>query len=227
MCGIVGYVGKKNCLPLLINGLNKLEYRGYDSAGIAVFKDNDIKITKTVGRIRDLDDIIDYNDSSCIGIGHTRWATHGGAVTVNAHPHRQGDIVIVHNGIIENYLELKDILLENNYKFSSETDTEVACAYIDYLYKKNKDMISVLEQCTRDFIGSYAMAIMVCSDNDKIYVIKKDSPLVIGSCEGENYIASSTNAFSNDIDRYIILDDYDYGYIDEKDIAIYNNGILF
>ncbi len=226
MCGIVGYVGKKNCLPLLINGLNKLEYRGYDSAGIAVFKDNDIKITKTVGRIRDLDDIIDYNDSSCIGIGHTRWATHGGAVTVNAHPHRQGDIVIVHNGIIENYLELKDILLENNYKFSSETDTEVACAYIDYLYKKNKDMISVLEQCTRDFIGSYAMAIMVCSDNDKIYVIKKDSPLVIGSCEGENYIASSTNAFSNDIDRYIILDDYDYGYIDEKDIAIYNNGIL-
>ena len=226
MCGIVGYVGKKNCLPLLINGLNKLEYRGYDSAGIAVFKDNDIKITKTVGRIRDLDDIIDYNDSSCIGIGHTRWATHGGAVTVNAHPHRQGDIVIVHNGIIENYLELKDILLENNYKFSSETDTEVACAYIDYLYKKNKDMISALEQCTRDFIGSYAMAIMVCSDNDKIYVIKKDSPLVIGSCEGENYIASSTNAFSNDIDRYIILDDYDYGYIDEDDITIYNNGIL-
>ena len=224
MCGITGYIGKKNCLPLLINGLNQLQYRGYDSAGIAYFNDKNVKIVKTVGKIKDLEEIINYNDISFIGIGHTRWATHGGAVTVNAHPHEQGNIVVVHNGIIENYLELKNILTNNGYNFKSETDTEVACAYIDYLYNKHNDMLKVLNICTKDFIGSYAMSMINKLDDKNIYVIKKDSPLVIGVAKDGKYIASSTNAFNKDIDKYTVLADYDYGVISNNDIHIYNNG---
>lgn len=225
MCGIVGYIGKKNCLPTLIDGLNKLEYRGYDSAGVAYFLDNKIVINKTVGRIKDLDKIINYKDNSNIGIGHTRWATHGMAVNINAHPHKQGKITIVHNGIIENYSEIKEVLIKNDYKFVSETDTEVACAYIDYLYGKSKDMINVLFQCTKKFVGSYAILALVDGD-EKIYVVKKDSPMVIGISDDAKYIASSSNAFNNDIDKYIILEDYDYGYISYDNIEIYNNNVL-
>ena len=225
MCGIVGYIGKKNCLPTLIDGLKKLEYRGYDSAGIAYFLDKEIIINKMVGRIKDLEKTINYNINSSIGIGHTRWATHGGAVSINAHPHKQGKITIVHNGIIENYSEIKDRLIKNDYKFISETDTEIACAYIDYLYNKSNDMISVLNQCTKDFVGSYAILALVDGD-EKIYLVKKDSPMVIGMGNVGKYIASSSNAFDSDVDKYIILDDYDYGYISYDNIVIYNDNVL-
>ena len=141
MCGIVGYVGKnEKTLSVLIAGLKHLEYRGYDSAGIAyVNKNNDLVINKEKGRISNLEETINYEDAS-IGIGHTRWATHGESNKVNSHPHRSGKMTIVHNGIIENYLELKKVLEDVGYNFESETDTEVAAAYLDFLYSKNNDM---------------------------------------------------------------------------------------
>ena len=190
MCGIVGYIGKKNSLPILIKGLKKLEYRGYDSAGIAYIKDNNVKIVKTIGRIDNLDKLLDYNDKSIIGIGHTRWATHGGVDTINSHPHQVGSITIVHNGILENYQELKNKLINEGYIFKSDTDTEVLCAYIDYEYNKSKDVIETLNNCMKIFEGSYATVIMIKDISNKLFVMKKDSPLVIGIGENENYVAS-------------------------------------
>ena len=131
MCGIIGYVGKNNALKALINGLKALEYRGYDSVGVAYFLNGKIKIIKDKGRINELENNIDINDLPNIGIGHTRWATHGVPNKINAHPHSVGNITLVHNGIIENYLELKEELIKHDYNFKSDTDTEVACAYID------------------------------------------------------------------------------------------------
>ena len=137
MCGIVGYIGKKNVLPILIKGLEKLEYRGYDSAGVSYFLSDEIHVIKSVGRISKLEKKLNLNERSFVGIGHTRWATHGKVNEVNCHPHKCGDVVIVHNGILENYQSLKKILLEHGYLFQGDTDSEVACAYIDFLYQQN------------------------------------------------------------------------------------------
>lgn len=225
MCGIIGYIGKKNCLPILIKGLKRLEYRGYDSAGIAYLKDNNIKITKTTGRISDLEKIINKKDESVIGIGHTRWATHGGVDNINSHPHQVGDITIVHNGILENYQELKNMLTKEGYKFKSETDTEVACCYIDYEYQKskNKDMLDILDKCIKTFTGSFAITIIVKNITDKLYVIKKDSPLVIGLSKNENYIASDISAFIDNTTGYIILEDMETGIITKDKVSIYKD----
>lgn len=225
MCGIVGYIGKKNCLPILIKGLKRLEYRGYDSAGVAYIKNNDIKITKTKGKIKDLEKIIDDKDTSSIGIAHTRWATHGGVDDINSHPHKVGSITIVHNGIIENYQELKNTLEKKGYKFKSQTDTEVACAYIDYEYQKSKDkdMIKIMDKCIKVFEGSYALTILVKDDDKHLYVMKKDSPMVIGISEHENYIASDISAFVDTKVDYIILEDLETGIITEDSIKIYKN----
>lgn len=142
MCGIVGYVGhNENVLHVLIDGLKKLEYRGYDSAGLAYVDNKKIIIKKRVGRVSNLEKEIDYNKEANIGIAHTRWATHGKVSKINSHPHKQGNIVLVHNGIIENYLELKEDLVSKGYKFISQTDTEVLAAFIDYYMKKNKEEI--------------------------------------------------------------------------------------
>lgn len=221
MCGIVGYIGKKNSLPILIKGLRRLEYRGYDSAGVAYIKNGDIKTVKTVGRIDSLDKLINYDDESFVGIGHTRWATHGGVDTINSHPHQVGSVTIVHNGILENYQELKDRLVNNGYAFKSDTDTEVLCAYIDYEYNKTKDMLDALNNCMEVFEGSYATAIMVKDIPDKLFVMKKDSPLVIGIGESENYIASDISAYSDETSAYIILEDMEIGMIDCDNISIY------
>jgi glucosamine--fructose-6-phosphate aminotransferase (isomerizing) len=225
MCGIVGYIGKKNCLPILIKGLKRLEYRGYDSAGIAYLKNNNIKISKTTGRINDLEKIINTKDKSLIGIGHTRWATHGGVDDINSHPHQVGNITIVHNGIIENYQELKNILTNEGYNFKSETDTEVACAYIDYEYQKSKtkDMLDILDKCMNTLKGSFAITIIVKNITDKLYVIKKDSPLVIGLAKDENYVASDISAFIDDTTGYIILEDMEIGIITKDKVSIYKN----
>lgn len=225
MCGIIGYIGKKNCLPILIKGLKRLEYRGYDSAGIAYLKDNNIKITKTTGRISDLEKIINKKDESVIGIGHTRWATHGGVDNINSHPHQVGDITIVHNGILENYQELKNMLTKEGYKFKSGTDTEVACCYIDYEYQKskNKDMLDILDKCIKTFTGSFAITIIVKNITDKLYVIKKDSPLVIGLSKNENYIASDISAFIDNTTGYIILEDMETGIITKDKVSIYKD----
>lgn len=223
MCGIIGYIGKSNSIPILINGLKNLEYRGYDSAGISYIKDNKIKIIKEKGKITNLEKIINKEDYSPIGIGHTRWATHGKANKTNAHPHHQGDITIVHNGILENYIELKMALEHSGYKFKSETDTEVACAYIDYTFKKEKSILKTLNECTKIFKGSYAISIIVKNDYNNLYVLKKDSPLIIGIGKEENYIASDVPAIINYTNKYITLEDKEYAKITKDKITVYKN----
>lgn len=225
MCGIVGYIGKKNSLPILINGLKKLEYRGYDSAGIAYSLNNKIKVVKSIGRITELEKKINQDEKSHIGIGHTRWATHGKVDTINSHPHQIGSITIVHNGILENYQELKDRLITKGYNFKSDTDTEVLGAYIDYEYKNNshKDIITILDNCMKIFKGSYATAIIIEDIPDKLFVMKKDSPLVLGIGEQENYIASDISAYSKETSAYIILEDMETAIIEANNISIYKN----
>ena len=164
MCGIMGIINKKgNAIKKVIEGLEKLEYRGYDSCGIAFLTANKIETIKTKGRVKDLKELIDTDTKSNIAIGHTRWATHGVASTINAHPHTVGDITIVHNGIIENYLELKDILSSKGYSFKSTTDTEVACALIDFYYQENKDINKAITSFMAKVKGSYAI-VLLCKD---------------------------------------------------------------
>jgi len=223
MCGIVGYIGKKNCVPILIDGLKSLEYRGYDSAGIAIIKDNKVNIIKEKGKIINLENSIKNTDIANIGIGHTRWATHGEPNHNNSHPHRQGCITLVHNGIIENYQELKEELINKNYKFVSETDTEVACAYIDYLYKQNNDMLLTLNKIKDIFKGSYAFGILVDDKNDIIYATRKDSPLILATNNEGNFIASDVPAILKHTNKYMLLDNYDIAELSEDKITVYNN----
>lgn len=224
MCGIVGYVGKKNCIPILIDGLKNLEYRGYDSAGIAFLNDNQIKIIKKQGRLINLEKEIDNKYYSNLGIGHTRWATHGVANEINAHPHNVGDITLIHNGIIENYEELRNELINHGYQIDTENDTKIACAYIDYLYKSNHDMLKTLSMLKEKFKGSYALGILV-NGSDKLYAIRKDSPLIIGVSNDGNYIASDVFAILNETNKYIVLDNNEVVILDNK-INVYNDGVL-
>lgn len=222
MCGIVGYIGKKNAKDILIKGLKQLEYRGYDSSGIALFN-NDLKIVKSIGRINNLEaklakgNLEQYN----IGIAHTRWATHGGVTEGNAHPHHQGKVVLVHNGIIENAKELKKELINDGYKFLSETDTEVAAALIDKYYKK--DALDAINQAMNKIIGSYAFGIIFTDKKDVIYTVKKDSPLVIGIGDNENFFASDICALSTYTDKFIYLDELEVAAISKKEVKIYKD----
>lgn len=222
MCGIVGYVGKnKKCLPVIISGLETLEYRGYDSAGIAYKKDDKINIVKQKGKIINLKEKINLNDESNLGIGHTRWATHGKPTIENSHPHNVGKITIVHNGIIENYIELKEELMNIGYKFKSETDTEVACALIDSCYKDN--ILDAIKTATKKMRGSFAFGILVEGD-DNLYATRLTSPLIIAKGENENYIASDVPAILKYTNKYLLLDDYDIAKINSDNITVYNNG---
>lgn len=222
MCGIVGYIGKKNnTLDVILNGLTNLEYRGYDSAGIAYKVANQVKIVKSVGRISNLKEKINFKEETNLGIGHTRWATHGEANEKNSHPHKVGKITLVHNGIIENYEELKNQLIKKGVIFNSDTDTEVACALINDLYNANNSILKSIEIALTKITGSYAFAIMV-DDLDELYVAKNKSPLIIGIGEGENYIASDVPAILEYTNKYIHLDDLEYGVIKKDDVEIYN-----
>ena len=223
MCGIIGYIGKSNSIPKLINGLKSLEYRGYDSAGIAYVSNNTIKIVKHEGKIINLENILDKNDSSYIGIGHTRWATHGIANTINSHPHRQGSITLVHNGIVENYQELREKLEGEGYKFVSDTDSEVVAGYIDYLYKSYKDIIKAIDEATSIFKGSYALGIIVDNDFNNLYAIRKDSPLIVGICENEFFIASDVPAILEYTNKYILLENYDIAVLSRDKVTVYKN----
>ncbi len=225
MCGIVGYVGKKdNCVRVLIDGLEKLEYRGYDSAGIAYVHNGSIKIFKENGKLENLKNIINFSNDSNIGIGHTRWATHGEARKENSHPHHVGSFTIVHNGIIENYASLRADLEKKCYSFKSDTDTEVLCALLDYLYKKDKNVLNVIRKAGEVVIGSYAIGLICDDEKDKLYVAKNKSPLIIGVGREENFIASDVPAVLDKTDNYIALDDGDYGVITQNKINVYNNG---
>jgi glucosamine--fructose-6-phosphate aminotransferase (isomerizing) len=196
MCGIIGYIGKRNAIPVLINGLRKLEYRGYDSAGISFLKDNKIAVRRCAGKIKDLEALIRKEKlKSTIGIGHTRWATHGKPSEGNAHPHRAGGIVVVHNGIIENYFELREGLKKKGHIFTSETDTEVICHLILSYSKKGYDLEKATREALRHLEGAYAIGIIDEAEPDKILAVKKDSPLVLGLGDGEFFIASDIPAF--------------------------------
>lgn len=219
MCGIIGYIGKNNALKVITDGLKQLEYRGYDSAGIAIKNNNEIKIFKSVGKIKELEKKIDYTMQSDIGIGHTRWATHGSVNITNSHPHKVGSITLVHNGIIENYEQLKQELIKNNYQLKSDTDTEIACGYIDYLYQKDKNIITTLNKIKDIFKGSYAFAILVDNDN-YLYATRKDSPLIIAKGENENYLASDVPAILKYTNQYYLLDNYEIAILEKDDIKI-------
>ncbi len=222
MCGIVGYIGKKEkTLEVLINGLSSLEYRGYDSAGIAYKKGNDIQIIKSVGRISNLKEKINFNEQTTLGIGHTRWATHGGVNEENSHPHNVGNITLVHNGIIENYAELKDELIRQGYQFKSQTDTEVACALIDSIYKEEKDILKSINKAIKKIEGSYAFGILVNND-DNLYIAKNNSPLIIGLGDDEKYIASDVPAILEYTNKYYTLNEKEYAVINEKEVTVYN-----
>ena len=207
MCGIVGYVGNKNAADILIEGLEKLEYRGYDSAGIAVLNDNGIEVRKNKGRLSVLKERLDKSTiEGSIGIGHTRWATHGEPSDVNSHPHLnpENTISVVHNGIIENYLPLKEELLEKGYKFKSDTDTEVISCLLDYHY--NGNIVETVQKVVSLLEGSYALGILDKNNPDVIIAVRKDSPLVVGLGEGENFIASDIPAILNYTRKVYLLE---------------------
>lgn len=221
MCGIVGYIGKKNAIEVLINGLEKLEYRGYDSAGIAFLTD-DIKILKNKGKIKNLKNKVNLDEKSTLGIGHTRWATHGEANETNAHPHQVGKITLVHNGIIENYEEIKKELINKDYTFKTETDSEVGCALLDFLYQENQDMIKSIEKFKTIVKGSYALGIICSDDKDTLYTVKNASPLIIGVGDNENFIASDVPAILKYTNKYITLDDLEFAKITKDKIECYD-----
>ena len=222
MCGIVGYVGKnKKAQEVLLNGLKSLEYRGYDSAGIAYVKGNDLVITKEKGKIVNLEKLVEVNESN-LGIGHTRWATHGIANRTNSHPHKQGKITIVHNGIIENYAELKSQFLKDGVSFKSETDTEVAAALLNKLYNETNDMNKTIIEFEKIAKGSYALGIIVDGDYENLYAVKKGSPLIIGLGENENYIASDVTAIIKYTNKYTVLDDGDFVKLNANEIKYFS-----
>ena len=222
MCGIIGYIGKKNnAIDVVIDGLKHLEYRGYDSAGIAYLANENIIIEREVGRINNLEKIL-KKDNSNIGIGHTRWATHGKPTKENAHPHKVGNITLVHNGIIDNFMELKSVLMSEGYTFKSDTDTEVAAAYIDSLYKENNDMIKSLSICVNKFIGSYAFGIINELETDVLYALRKDSPLIIGVGENENFIASDVPSILKYTNKYIDIENDEIVKITKDEVTVYD-----
>lgn len=205
MCGIIGYKGKQNALPIVLNGLKNLEYRGYDSSGIAFQTNKKITIIKKEGNICNLEKLLP-NDVSNIAIGHTRWATHGEATSINAHPHNVGKVTLVHNGIIENYQELKSFLIEHDYNLKSETDTEIIAGVIDYYYSKDQSILKTLKRLNTLVRGSYALGIMIEGDN-KIYALRKKSPLIIGISDDGLFIASDVPAILDYTKKYFLLEE--------------------
>ncbi len=223
MCGIIGYIGNKNATPIIMEGLKKLEYRGYDSAGIAVVNGNTLYIEKCKGRISDLDRLLMKRDiSGTVGLGHTRWATHGKPSKVNAHPHTDSlkKIIVVHNGIIENFNDLKGDLEKEGFKFESETDTEVAAHLISKFYDGN--LKEAVKKALRKIKGSYALGVLSLEEPDKIVVARRDSPLAIGLGEDENFIASDVSAVLSHTKKVIYLEDNQIAVVNKDDVKIFD-----
>ena len=206
MCGIVGYVGHRDCSDVLVSALTKLEYRGYDSAGIAVFENGEIKTVKTKGKLKDLEDKLATvgKPGGHIGIGHTRWATHGEPSDVNSHPHSGARVTIVHNGIIENYIELKEFLISKGREFLSDTDTEVVAQLLDYKYNGNP--LETIDAVMAELKGSFALGIMFKDFPDRIFAVRRESPLIVGVAEGECFIASDVPAILQYTRDYYLLE---------------------
>ena len=224
MCGIVGYIGESSASPILLDGLKKLEYRGYDSAGIAVFNGENVDICKTKGRIADLEKKLGDEGGleGNIGIGHTRWATHGAPDDINAHPHKGGDgrITLVHNGIIENYIELKIMLEQKGYTFVSQTDTEVLAHLFDFFY--NGDSLEAMSNVMKTVRGSYATAVLINDRPGEIIAARKDSPLIVGIGENENFLASDIPAVLKYTRDCYLLDDNQIALLTKESIKLYD-----
>ena len=205
MCGIVGYVGPKDCSDVLVSALTKLEYRGYDSAGIAVFGKNGIETVKTKGKLKNLVDkmAVEGKPEGHVGIGHTRWATHGEPSDVNSHPHSGARVTIVHNGIIENYIELKEFLTSKGRTFLSDTDTEVVAQLLDYKYNGNP--LETIDSVLAELKGSFALGIMFKDFPDRIFAVRRESPLIVGVADGECFIASDVPAILKYTRNYYLL----------------------
>lgn len=222
MCGIVGFVGEEKAAPILIDGLRRLEYRGYDSAGIAV-SDDDVVVIKEKGRIANLQaEVNKENPQGTVGIGHTRWATHGAPDKTNAHPHKSmnGVVTLVHNGIIENYIELKNDLISKGYEFVSQTDTEVIAQLFDSLF--DGDALNTLIKTAHKLEGSYAVAMLVKGYEDKVFAMKKDSPLIVGKGKNENYLASDIPAILPYTRECYIVNDNEFIEISKDEIKVYD-----
>lgn len=224
MCGIVGYIGDKQAYPILINGLKRLEYRGYDSAGISLLNNNNINVYKKKGKVSDLEEHVSKEDiCGNIGIGHTRWATHGEPNDVNAHPHSSmnGHFVLIHNGIIENYSRLKEKLIDRGYKFQTETDTEVLANLIEYIYiKGNVSAEIAVRLALSKVVGAYGLAIICKGEPDKLIAARKGSPLVIGVGEGEYFIASDATPIVEYTKSVIYLNDDDVAILGKEGLTL-------
>lgn len=234
MCGIVGYIGNQKASPILLAGLTKLEYRGYDSAGIAVIEDGKINVQKDQGRVSNLYKIKEIEDlKGTIGIAHTRWATHGTPSKVNAHPQtsNNGEFAVVHNGIIENYVELRKELEKNGYKFYSSTDTEVIPNLIDYFYKndnknqKELKFVNAVKKATAKLVGSFAIEVLSKDNPDNMIVVRKDSPLVIGKGYGENYIASDIPAILSYTKDFYLLENLEFALLSRDNIRFFDKDL--
>ena len=227
MCGIVGYIGQKQAAPILLDGLKKLEYRGYDSAGVAVLNDGVITVEKAKGRLKNLYDKIDGGAKvpGTVGIGHTRWATHGEPSDINSHPHtsESGRIAVVHNGIIENYMKIKEYLIGKGYHFVSETDTEVIAHLADYYYKG--DLLETVVKIMNKVEGSYALGIISSDHPDKMIAVRKDSPLIVGLGEGENFIASDIPAILKYTRNVYLIEDKEVAVLERDKVTLYNTDL--
>ena len=223
MCGIVGYIGSKDTVDVLLDGLKRLEYRGYDSAGLAFVQDGELKIIKSKGRLKMLEKLTEGVEAkNTIGIGHTRWATHGEPSDANSHPHTNvsGDIAVVHNGIIENYLKLKEMLKDEGVSFTSETDTEVAAHLINRFYKGN--LLEAVQKAVNMLEGSYALGVVCKNNPDSIVCVKKDSPLIIGLGQNENMIASDIPAILKHTRNIYLLNDGEVAVLQRDSVKVYD-----
>ena len=233
MCGIVGYIGNQKASPILVNGLLKLEYRGYDSAGLATIENGKIEVLKDKGRVKNLYELEKkHNLKGTVGIAHTRWATHGMPSKVNSHPHmdESNSIAVVHNGIIENYIELKNFLEENGYKLVSDTDTEVIPNLIHYFYNKESGndklrLLRAVKNTCDKLIGSFALEILSKDYPDNMIVVRKDSPLVIGKGFDEIYIASDIPAILSYTKDFYLLENLEFAFLSRDSIKFYNNNL--
>ena len=224
MCGIIGYIGQKEAIPILLNGLKKLDYRGYDSAGIAVFKDNKIRIVKCKGKVAELENLLEKGSpEGNIGLGHTRWATHGKPNNLNAHPHNgcNSEVVVVHNGIIENYVPLRERLISEGHNFISETDTEVLPHLIESNYQN--DLTLAVKESIKEIEGSYAIGVISTRDPGKVIASRCGSPLIIGIGEGEMFLASDIPALLSYTNRVIFLEEKEIATITKDGVEIINS----
>lgn len=222
MCGIVGYAGFRDCSDVLVDSLSKLEYRGYDSAGIAVFENGEIKVCKAQGKLENLKEKMkkEGKPNGCVGIGHTRWATHGEPSDINSHPHSGAKVTIVHNGIIENYRELKEFLAGKGVEFLSETDTEVVAQLLNYYYDGNP--LDTIIKTIGELEGSFALGIIFADFPDMVYAVRRESPLIVGVGEGENYIASDVPAILKYTRDYYLLDHDEIAVLSKDEIKVYD-----